>query len=111
MMSLSRVVVIFCLTTAFVSAQSAPPSNAEDFSTASLATSQLHPEPPELVERSEEPGYISEWVTVRWRAEEPIYLYVVRPTRGKKTPVVIYFYDYSQEKDEFRDDDLCALNT
>src|SRR5882757_138571 len=111
MMSLSRVVVIFCLTTAFVSAQSAPPSNAEDFSTASLATSQLHPEPPELVERSEEPGYISEWLTVGWRADDPIYLYVVRPTGVKNPPVVIYLYDYPEETDAFRDDDWCALTT
>jgi hypothetical protein len=76
-----------------------------------LATSYLHPDPPELVERTEEPGYISEWVTVRWRPDDPIYLYVIRPIKVKKPPVVIYLYDYPAETDVFRDDDWCARTT
>ncbi len=92
-------------------AQSASPSSAEDFSTASLATSHLHPDPPDLVDRDEEPGYISEWITVRWRPDDPIYLYVFRPTRVQKPPVVIYLYDYPAETDVFRDDDWCQRVT
>jgi hypothetical protein len=76
-----------------------------------LSTGQLHPAPPELTEHSEEPGYISEWVTVSWRSDDPIYLYVIRPTGVKKPPVVIYLYDYPEETDVFRDDDWCARKT
>ncbi len=108
---LSRVVLFLFVTAALASAQSAPPAAGEDFSTPSLATNRLHPAPPELVEHSEEPGYVSEWITVSWRADDPIYLYVVRPTGVKKPPVVVYLYDYPAETDVFRDDDWCARTT
>jgi len=93
------------------SAQSPSSSGAEDFSVASLAGSALHSEPPELVERDQEPDYISEWVTIRWRPDDPIYLYVVRPAKVRKPPVVIYLYDYPAETDIFRDDDWCQRAT
>src|SRR6202790_2683285 len=64
------------------SAQSPSSSGAEDFSAASLASSPLHSAPPELVEKDQEPDYISEWVTLSWRPADPIYLYVVRPAGG-----------------------------
>jgi hypothetical protein len=93
------------------SAQSPSPSGAEDFSVASLASSALHSEPPELVERDQEPDYISEWVTLSWRPTDPIYLYVVRPAKVAKPPVVIYLYDYPAETEIFRDDDWCQRVT
>ena len=93
------------------SAQSTSALGAEDFSTASLARSPLHSEPPELVERDQEPDYISEWVTIRWRPDDPIYLYVVRPAKVRKPPVVIYLYDYPAETDIFGDDDWCRRVT
>jgi Dienelactone hydrolase family len=71
----------------------------------------LHSEPPELVERDQEPDYISEWVTLSWRPADPIYLYVVRPAKVRKPPVVIYLYDYPAETDIFRDDDWCRRAT
>lgn len=92
-------------------AHSSVASPAEDFSNASLATSHLTANPPELVERDEEPGYISEWITLRWRPDDPIYLYVVRPAKTKKPPVVIYLYDYPSETDVFQDDDWCRRAT
>jgi cephalosporin-C deacetylase-like acetyl esterase len=93
------------------SAQSPSSSGAEDFSAASLTGSALHSEPPELVERDQQPDYISEWVTLRWRPGDPIYLYVVRPAKVAKPPVVIYLYDYPAETDIFRDDDWCQRVT
>jgi hypothetical protein len=93
------------------SAQSPSSSGAEDFSAASLASSALRSEPPELVERDQEPDYISEWVTLRWRPDDPIYLYVVRPAKVAKPPVVIYLYDYPAETDIFRDNDWCQRVT
>ena len=93
------------------SAQSPSSSGAEDFSVASLASSALHSAPPELVETDQEPDYISEWITIRWRPDDPIYLYVVRPAKVRKPPVVIYLYDYPAETDIFRDDDWCRRAT
>jgi cephalosporin-C deacetylase-like acetyl esterase len=86
---------------------SAANSGPEDFPTASLVGSQLHPDPPELVEKTEEPGYTREWVTVQWRPGDPIYLYVVRPTKVQKPPIVIYLYGFPSETDVYRDDDWC----
>jgi len=84
-----------------------PSPSAEDITSISLASSQLHPESPELVEKDVEPEYISEWIKVQWRSDDPIYLYVVRPTNVPKPPVVIYLYDYPAETDIFRDSDWC----
>jgi len=84
-----------------------PSPSAEDITSISLASSQLHPDPPELVEEDVEPEYISEWIKVQWRSDDPIYLYVVRPTNVPKPPVVIYLYDYPAETDIFRDSDWC----
>src|ERR1700726_4338028 len=93
------------------SAQSPSSSGAEDFSVASLASSALHSEPPELIERDQEPDYISEWAKLRWRPAGPIYLYVVRPAKVRHPPVVIYLYDYPAETDIFRDNDWCQRVT
>ena len=84
-----------------------PSPSAEDITSISLASSQLHPESPELVEEDVEPNYISEWIKVQWRSDDPIYLYVVRPTHVPKAPVVIYLYDYPAETDIFRESDWC----
>ncbi len=92
-------------------ANSSSANASEDFSTASLATSNLHPEPPELVEKTEERDFIREFVAVEWRPGDPIYLYVVRPTHVRQPPVVIYLYDYPSETDIYRDDDWCARTT
>src|SRR6266850_1681512 len=82
-----------------------PPRSAEDITSISVASSQLRPDSPELVEKVVEPNHISEWIKVQWRSDDPIYLYVVRPTNVQKPPVVIYLYDYPAETDIFRDSD------
>jgi hypothetical protein len=84
-----------------------PSPSAEDITSISLASSQLHPDSPELVEKDVELEYISEWIKVQWRSDDPIYLYVVRPTNVPKPPVVIYLYDYPAETDIFRESDWC----
>jgi hypothetical protein len=89
----------------------APIGSAEDFSSASLAGSQLHPDPPMVVETVEEPGYVREWITVQWRQGDPIYLYVVRPRNVPNPPVAIYLYEYPYETDVYRDDDWCKRVT
>jgi cephalosporin-C deacetylase-like acetyl esterase len=86
-------------------------SASEDLSSASVASSHLRADAAELSEKNEETDYISEWVTVRWRPDDPIYLYVVRPRKVQRPPVVIYLYDYPAETDIFRDEDWCEHAT
>src|SRR5260370_6816653 len=40
-----------------------------------------------------------------------MYIYVVRPAKAGKRPVVIYLYDYRAETDIFRDNDWCQRVT
>jgi hypothetical protein len=89
------------------------PSGAseEDLSTASLSTSHLHPDRPELVEKSDGDGFVREFVNVQWRPGDNIYLYVVRPTQFAKPPVVIYLYGHPSETDRYQDDGWCKRVT
>jgi cephalosporin-C deacetylase-like acetyl esterase len=117
MKSLSN--AIFCAITAVallvpvhLCPQSPTPSRVgEDLSSASVASSDLQAEAPELSEKDDSANYIREWVTVSWRPDDPIYLYVVRPRNIAKPPVVVYLYDYPSETDIFRDDDWCEHTT
>jgi pimeloyl-ACP methyl ester carboxylesterase len=86
-------------------------SSHEDFTSTSLAGSSLHADAPENIETTDEANFIREWITLQWRPDDPIYLYVVRPKRVVKSPVVIYLYDYPAETDIFRDDDWCEQVT
>jgi len=99
--------IMLAVCTAALAQFPSPSPSAEDITSISLASSQLHPDPPELVEKDVEPEYISEWIKVQWRSDDPIYLYVVRPTNVPKPPVVIYLYDYPAETDVFRDNEWC----
>ncbi len=86
-------------------------SSVEDFSTASLATSQLHPDTPELVEKSDGPGFVREFFSVAWRPGDNIDLYVIRPTSVQKPPVVLYLYGHPSETDRYQDDGWCQRAT
>ena len=86
-------------------------TSVEDFSTASLNRSQLHADPPELVEKSEGPGFTREFVNLQWRPGDNIYVYVVRPTNVQKPPLVIYLYGYPSETDRYQDDGWCKRAT
>src|SRR5258706_2919824 len=86
-------------------------SSVEDFSTASLATSQLHPDTPELVEKSDGPGFVREFFSVAWRPGDNIDLYVIRPTSVQKTPVVFYLYGHPSETDRYQDEGWCQRAT
>lgn len=117
----ATVVLFSCLTLlpCFVLGQTLLPSDPgapsssseEDYTNASLATSSLHADSPDIVDVSEEATYVREWVTLQWRPNDPIYLFVVRPRGVSKPPVVIYLHDYPAETDIFRDDDWCQRVT
>jgi len=64
-----------------------------------------------MVERSEGPGFVREFVNLRWRPGDDIHLYVVRPKNVDKPPVVIYLYGYPSETDRYQSDGWCQRVT
>lgn len=64
-----------------------------------------------LVEKSEGTGFMREFVNVRWRPGDDIYLYVVRPKNVPKPPVVLYLYGYPSETDRYQNDGWCQRVT
>ena len=91
---------------------SAPSSSSiEDYSVASLSKSQLHSDPPELVEKSDGTGFTREFFSVEWRPGDNIDLYIVRPTNVQKPPVAIYLYGHPSETDRYQDDGWCQRVT
>ena len=50
--------------------------STEDLSKASLSSSQLHADPPALVEKAEKKDFTREFVAVQWRPGDRIYLYL-----------------------------------
>jgi hypothetical protein len=85
--------------------------NVEDWSTLSLAKSELYPERPLLGEKDDLPQFTRELIQVRWRKGDPIDLYVIRPKGVAKPPAILYLYSYPSETDRFRNDDYCARLT
>jgi hypothetical protein len=85
--------------------------SVEDISKASLSSSQLHADPPELVEKAEKKDFTREFVAVQWRPGDRIYLYVVLPAKVKKPPVAIYIYGHPSDTDRFQDDGWCQRTT
>jgi len=86
-------------------------TSLEDFSTASLDRSQLRADPPELVERSDGPGFTRDFLNVQWRPGDNIYLYVVRPANVAKPPAVLYLYGHDSDTDRYQDDGWCTRAT
>jgi hypothetical protein len=88
-----------------------PVGNLEDWSSLSLANSELIPERPLLGERDDNPQFVRELLQVQWRQGDPIDLYVIRPKGVAKPPAILYLYSYPSETDIFRSDAFCATAT
>jgi hypothetical protein len=85
-----------------------PVGNLEDWSSLSLAKSELIPEQPLLGEIDEKPQFTRELLQVKWRQGDPIDLYVIRPKGVAKPPVILYLYSYPSETETFRNDTYCG---
>jgi hypothetical protein len=85
-----------------------PVGNLENWSSLSLANSELIPERPLLGEKVENPKFTRELWQVKWRQGDPIDLYVIRPRGVAKPPVIVYLYSYPSETEIFRGDHYCA---
>src|SRR5271170_2045877 len=62
-----------------VDPNAASSASVEDLSSASLADSHLHADPPIVLEKAENKDFIREFIAVQWRPGDRIYLYVIRP--------------------------------
>ena len=85
-----------------------PVGNLEDWSSLSLANSELIAERPLLGEKVENAQFTRELWQVKWRQGDPIDLYVIRPRGVAKPPVILYLYSYPSETEIFRGDHYCA---
>lgn len=85
--------------------------SVEDLAIAALSGSQLHADPPQLLEKAEIKGFTREFLAVQWRPLDRIYLYVIRPTTATKPPVAIYLYGHPSETDRYMDDGWCERVT
>jgi len=85
--------------------------SVEDLSKASLIGSQLHADPPELVEKSDKRDFTREFIAVQWRPGDRIYLYVILPAKVTNPPVAIYIYGHPSDTDRFQDDGWCERTT
>jgi len=94
-----------------VSVAARPVGNLEDWSSLSLANSQLIPEQPLLGETDDNPQFTRELLQVKWRQGDPIDLYVIRPKGVAKPPAILYLYSYPSETEIFRSDTYCASVT
>lgn len=66
---------------------------------------------PQVVEKVEIPGasFIREWYRVEWRAQDPFYLYVIRPKGVAKPPVILYLPSFPDDTDLFTKNNWCDL--
>ena len=83
----------------------------ESFSSLDLKDSDLHADAPLLGSREQTKTFIRELWQVRWRPNDAIDLYVIRPVGVTKPPVVLYLYGFPTETDRFKDDGYCARVT
>jgi pimeloyl-ACP methyl ester carboxylesterase len=81
-----------------------PVGNLEDWSSLSLANSELISERPVLGEKDDNPRFTREMLQVKWRQGDPIDLYVIRPKGVARPPAILYLYSYPSETEIFRSD-------
>ena len=76
----------------------------EDWTSPALKTSHLKPAQPLIAYvNKDNPEYSVSLIQLQWRRGDPIDLYVMKPTRVKKPPVILYIYGYPSETDIFKD--------
>jgi Dienelactone hydrolase family len=96
---------------AAVDPNAASSKSVEDFADATLRGSQLHADPPIVLEKAENKDFTREFVAVQWRPADRIYLFVVRPANVTKPPVAIYLYGHPSDTDRYMDDGWCQRVT
>jgi hypothetical protein len=89
----------------------AVPKDVENWKDLNDIKSGLQTSPPFEALRDEEPEFVRDVVRVEWRPNDPIDLWIIRPTAPGKVPVVLYLYSYPGDPDQFRDNGWCKRVT
>src|SRR5215472_16881011 len=88
-----------------------PASDPENLNSLSIGDSNLKAREPVVGEKDVYPEFTRELIQVQWRAGDAIDLYIIKPTKAVKPPVILYLYSYPSETDRFRDNDYCQRIT
>lgn len=87
------------------------PVEHEDGTSLSPKDSDLRQDQPIVGEKAEFEGFTRELIQVRWRANDPIELYVIRPRGIQKPQPILYLYSYPSETNRFMDNQYCERIT
>lgn len=79
----------------------------EDFSSLSLAGSELVAMPPFPGGHEENKDFIRELYQVQWRSQDPIDLFIIRPVGVKNPPVVLYLSSFPSDIKRYYNPDVC----
>lgn len=60
---------------------------------------------------TEKDGVTRELVSVQWREMDPINLWIIKPAKVPKPPLVIYLYSYPSTNDRYNDPEFCKFLT
>jgi hypothetical protein len=96
---------------ATIDPNAASTKSVEDLAKAALGGSQMHADPPQVLETIDTKDFTREFIAVQWRPADRIYLFVVRPTNVKKPPVALYLYGHPSDTDRYMDDGWCQRVT
>jgi len=78
----------------------------EDWSTPSLAKSNLKPTRPLMFADNTHPAYTVELLQMQWRPADAIDLYVMTPKGVTKPPVILYLFGYPTDTDMFKNEEF-----
>jgi hypothetical protein len=81
----------------------------ENWDSISLRDSKLEAQEPLEGLKEDTDGFTRELISVQWRPSDPIHLFVIRPSKVQKPPVILYLYSYPSETDRYLNDDFCRL--
>ena len=85
----------------------APPGFKESLVNLSLEGSDLKPDSPLPGGKEQTPEFVRELVRLQWRPGDPIDVYVIRPAKVQKPPVVLYLYSFPNDAGRFKDNRYC----
>lgn len=98
-------VAVLALTCPHLPAQFMSPP--EDLHSLAVKRAEFSPATPLDAGTQSQPGFTRQLLQVQWRMGDPIDLYIVRPEKAVKPPVVIFLYSWPDDTDRFRSDDWC----
>jgi len=79
----------------------------ENWKSLSVKGSEFSPETPLVGQVDEQEKFTRTLVSLKWRAGDPLDVYVIVPKGVTKAPAVLYLYNYDQDTERFKNDQWC----